>query len=106
MGVRVGEDGVPALAEERGLDLAVGLEEALPVVRAVPLAVAGAEALGALLGVVEVTGAASRAAHSVSWVERLETMFCASLRLVAVIEESTLDCCGIGSPATVTGSEL
>ena len=115
VGVVAGEVGSVAPGEERGvLDLAgvalpVAVDDALPLAFAVLLGsvLALGGALGVLLGAVVVTGGvASTAAHAVSRAERVETIAFASVRLVAVIEASTLDCCVVGSPSTVTGSEL
>ena len=103
VGVWVGEAWllVPAEAWSLGvvLALAVGVPDALPEAFAVELA------LGMLLAVV-VSGVASRTAHSASSAERVDTMAWASPRLVAVIELSTWDRSEVGSPATVTASEL
>ena len=98
-----------AFDEGWALEEAEALPEALSDALAVELAVVLAVGeVGVALGVllVLVTGAAARAAHSVSRTESVETMVRASPRLVAVIESFTRDCSLVGSPATVTVAEL
>ena len=102
------------LAEEEALPVALpeGLPDAEP--EAEPDAVSAGGFVAEPEGVVAdalapgavVPGTAARAAHSLSITESEETILLASSRLVAVIEDCTLDCSEVGSPATVTVAEL
>ena len=84
----------------------LGLPEAVPDAVSEGLPEGLCVGLAELVGVGGVLGVAVNAAHSLAIVESESTMFFASSRLVAAIEDCTFAWSVAGSPATATVAEL